>query len=255
MNISLAQRKNALTLIEAVIVLGLIVILAALVLPAFHTHRGYGNRAYCVSNIKQVGLAWLLWINDHESSQLPFRVPVTNGGTFGSMDPLRNTAWWQYSILSNQMNGPEILVCPADKTVGLPRRVATNWSSSDTHGGFLSVGFRNRATSYTIGLDAIFLPQGQGGLSEQVLGSDRNIQFDGRNSECSSKLSEARFIRVKGKEGRNPTATAPWTNATHGLHGNVVCLDGSVHQTRTKELDALFDLSDDQGNIHFLAPN
>jgi hypothetical protein len=255
MRISLAQRKNALTLIEVIIVLGIMVILAALWLPSLaRSGRSHGG-INCASNLRQVGLAWLLWVNDHESSQFPFRVPMTNWGSFGTTDPLRNTAWWQYSFLSNQMNGPQILVCPADKTVGLPRRVATSWSSSDTNGGFLSVGFRNRATSYTIGLDSILSLHGQGGPSEQVLGSDRNIQFDGRDTACSSAVGEARFIRVKGKGGRNPPATAPWTNAIHGLHGNVLCLDGSVHQTLTTELGELCDLSDDAGTIHFLAPN
>src|SRR6266436_8684658 len=135
MRISANQRTKALTLIEVVIVLGLLVILAALLLPALYVPRSRSPQVNCVFNLKQVGLAWLLWVNDQQSGQLPFRVPVANGGTFGNTDLRRNNAWWQYSILSNELSSPKTLVCPSDKAVGLPRTVATNWSASDRNGG------------------------------------------------------------------------------------------------------------------------
>jgi len=87
-----------------------------------------------------------------------------------------------------------------------------------------------------------------------MLGTDRNILFDGRASACSAEVGEAWAIRVKGKHARNPPANAAWTNAIHGLRGNVACADGSVQQTTAKELNALCDLSDDNGSVHFLVP-
>jgi len=67
-------------------------------------------------------------------------------------------------------------------------------------------------------------------------------------------LAGTRTIRVKGRNATNPPATAAWTNAIHGLRGNVLSMDGSVQAMTSKELDALCDQSDDHGSIHFLVP-
>lgn len=255
--ISPLHRNRALTLIELVIVLALIWILAALLLPLLIPRpSGPRFRSNCMGNLKQVGLAWLVWAHDHETGDFPFRTAVTNGGTMGSTDPLRNNAWWQYAFLSNELGSPRTLLCPADRNVGLPRRIATNWSATDTNGGFMATGFRSRATSYTIELDATW-PPGHPAATEAggcVLGTDRNILFDGRSDPCSSGINGTHMVRVKGKNGQKPPAAAPWTNAIHGLRGNVLGLDGSVQAKSTQELDALFDLNDDNGSIHFLVP-
>jgi len=246
MKISPSYRQSALTLNEVILVLGSVLILAALLLPALA--RSKPNRSVnCVSNLKQVGLGWLQWVHDNDSGELPFRTPVAKGGTLGSSNPLRNTASWQFSIISNELNSPKILVCPVDKNVGPPRRVADNWSAADPKGGFLTQGFSDQATSYTIGLDAVSQ------RPDSILGSDRNILFDGVSGTCSSGLS-GQSVRVSVTTGQNSLAGTGWTNAIHGLRGNVACVDGSVQQVTTKELRALCELSDDNGNTHFLVP-
>jgi len=256
MKTSPTRRQDALTLLEALFVLGIVLILAALLLPALSgARRRGGPHVNCVSNLKQVGLAWLTWVHDNNGGELPFRTPVARQGTMGSTDPLRNNAWWQFSILSNELTTPKVLVCPADRNVGPPRRLADNWSATDTNGGFMATGFRHRSTSYTIGLDVTQpFDSAEMEASRRVLNSDRNILFDGRNGSCASGLMGT-SIRVKGKNDQNPPALAPWTNAIHGLRGNILTLDASVQQVTTKELNYLCDFSNDNGSIHFLVPN
>ena len=119
----------------------------------------------------------------------------------------------------------------------------------------MTTGFRHRSTSYTIGLDATQpFDSAEREASSRVLGTDRNILFDGRNGSCASGLMGT-FIRVKGNHDQNPPATASWTNAIHGLRGNILTLDGSVQQATTKELNYFCDFSNDNGSIHFLVPN
>jgi hypothetical protein len=201
--------------------------------------------------MKQIGVAWLTWVHDHESTEFPFRTSVADEGTMGSPSSLKNNAWWQFAVISNELQSPSVLVCPADKDVGEPRNVATDWGR-DTNGGFFAPGYRHRATSYTIGLDA--RPREDRPGSSQILGTDRNILFDGRDGACSSGVSDAGLVRVKGKSGQHPPATAPWTNPIHRMRGNVLRQDGAVQMLDTNELDALFDLSDDNGRAHFLVP-
>jgi len=243
--------NSALTLIEVILVLGSATILVALLLTAFARGPRRIRQTNCSSNLKQIGLAWISWAYDHESPEFPFRTAVADEGTMGNTGSLKNNAWWQFTAISNELNTPIPLVCPADKDVGEPRNIATHWGR-DPNGGFMCPGYRHRATSYTIGLEAA-QPKNTHG-SSQILATDRSILFDGRDGACSSGVSDARLVRVKGRNGQNPPAAAAWTNAIHRMRGNVLTQDGTVQQMNTAELDALCDLNDDNGSIHFLVP-
>jgi len=254
--ISHFRRERALTALEVLVILCILAILAACLLPGSRPPRR-SAQIVCITNLKEVGLGWLSWVHDHDAIDLPFRTPVTNRGNFGLTEPSRNSAWWQYAFLSNELVNPRILVCPVDRNVGLSRVIATTWSAAKAQRSLQAEGFKDRAVSYTIGLDSRWAGTPKTSSfenPEQILGTDRNILFDGQDGGCSSAVGEAFFKRVSGKDGQNPPARDGWTNAIHGLRGNVLALDGSVQQTSTNELRAFFDRSDDNGRIHFLVP-
>jgi len=232
----------------------LAVIARALLLPAL-AHGHTKSQVNCSSKLKQIGLAWLTWAHDQETTEFPFRTPIANEGTMGSTDPFKNEAWWQFCVISNQLGSPEILVCPADNVVGEARNIATDWGRSKK-GGFMAPGFRDRAVSYTIGLEAGTTSNSRGGADgpTEILATDRNIVFDDRDGTCSSGVGDAWLIRVKGKNGQDPPATAAWKDPIHRMHGNVLTQDGAVQMLNTAEFDALCDRSDDNGRIHFLVP-
>ncbi|MFM7816869.1 MAG: type II secretion system protein, partial [Verrucomicrobiota bacterium] len=60
------QRHGAaLSLIELLVVIAVIAILASLVMPALGRAQSMGRSAACLSNLRQVGVAWHLYLGDH----------------------------------------------------------------------------------------------------------------------------------------------------------------------------------------------
>jgi len=58
--------RNAFTLIELLVVIAVIAVLMAILMPALNRAREQGKRTVCMSNLKQLMLAWVLYADDHD---------------------------------------------------------------------------------------------------------------------------------------------------------------------------------------------
>lgn len=65
---SLSRRKRGFTLIELLVVIAIIAILAAILFPVFARAREQARKISCVSNLKQIGTASMMYAQDYDES-------------------------------------------------------------------------------------------------------------------------------------------------------------------------------------------
>lgn len=108
----------AFTLIELLVVISIIAVLAAILFPVFAQAREEARKATCVSNEKQITLAFLLYTQDYDGGYPNTGNPALFAGRFWRWPvmPYLGIGQRQKPGSADAASGsmPEILLCPSD---------------------------------------------------------------------------------------------------------------------------------------------
>jgi prepilin-type processing-associated H-X9-DG protein len=160
--------------------------------------------------LKQIGLGAKQWALDHTNSY-PMSVSTNLGGT-KEWIPTGET-FRHFAVMSNELNTPFVLVCPADRTRKRARDLTFQSNSN---------------VSYFVGLDAT------DDFPQMILFGDRNI-FNGVRPANGVVSLATNFV-------------TGWGPGVHNGAGNIALTDGSVQQLASSRMREALANSGDATN-------
>jgi len=193
--------KKAFTLIELLVVIAIISILASILFPVFARARENARRASCMSNLKQIGLGMMMYVQDYDE-MYPMLSYI---GTDKVVPPAGGTATnnnWIFR-LQPYVKSPQLFNCPSS---------TRSWN-----------GDANAAAHTSYGANSTFLQSGSALAMAAVDKPSQTIML-GDTDGPTTGASPYTFTQTS-YSGATPTR---WLADRHLDGANIAFADGHV---------------------------
>ena len=209
--------KRGITMLELLVVVAVLAVLMMMLLPKLIRRRPVHHGIRCVSNLRNVGLAFRIFATDN-GDKFPMEVSTNNGGSREFLNtPF--SVFRHFAAISNELSTPSILACLNDR-----RTEATNW-----------VSLRNTNISYFVGLHAAATS------SARLLSGDRNLSNGVRP--------------VNGFLDLRTNLPTTWLRRPHTNTGQIAFADGSVRTVTNAQWGGILQRTGDPTNRIALPEN
>jgi prepilin-type N-terminal cleavage/methylation domain-containing protein len=227
-----ARADGGFTLVELLVVVGIIAVLIAILLPVLSRARENANRTTCLSNLRQLSISMVLYCNDNHD-YFPSSgawVRADSPTVYQEMD--EDWIWWQLDRDVNQSPFARYLNVSGDKLQRLLRCPTDNVMDRQTLPGDLASGQGKYRYSYTINqavssgnkeveLQCTMMSKWSR-TSEKILFTEEIDPNDSRYAPPGDRLTNR---HGKGFKQANPVSSYP-VGAACGLNINSAFVDG-----------------------------
>lgn len=122
------SRKRGFTLIELLVVIAIIAILAAILFPVFAQARDAAKKTNCLSNLKQLGTAVMMYVQDNNDT---FPICAWNWTDGSYKDEWTGTPRGQEGkitvVFAPYVKSSKLFICPGDTTDNVWKWIGTSY--------------------------------------------------------------------------------------------------------------------------------
>jgi prepilin-type N-terminal cleavage/methylation domain-containing protein/prepilin-type processing-associated H-X9-DG protein len=215
--------RSAFTLIELLIVIAVILILAAILFPAFGRARENARRASCQSNMKQIGLGFAQYVQDFDER---YPLGVVDAAASG-VSPYKPAFGWA-DALYPYLTNVQIFQCPSES-----EKQAASSTGAGFSDYFYNTNFNIDSPGLTVGAHVSIL---SASTTTVLMGEGIATGGSAGNYDAASTPGSASYGLNKPEDAASSNGIAGYER--HFSGSNYLFADGHVKWLRADKVSA-----------------